>query len=109
MSLAALLSQTSTVKKYTYSEDSLGNQVRVLLPTSTDYPCRLEQTDSQEITLGQQTEISNWRIFWPPEAIVDSEDEVVVEGVTFDVLGPPAIEHTPRGPHHQVARLRFVQ
>lgn len=108
MSLLTLLGQTATVKHYAYTEDSLGNQTRGA-PTSTDYPCRLEQTDSEEVRLGQQTEISNWRIFLPPEASVDSEDQVVVSAKTYEVIGPPAIEYTPSGPHHQVARLRFVQ
>jgi hypothetical protein len=108
MSLAAMLSQTATVKHYTYTEDGRGNQVRNVA-TSTDYPCRLEQTDSQEINTGQQTKISNWRIYLPPDASLDSEDQVVVAEKTYEVLGPPDILHTPRGPHHQAARLRYVE
>jgi len=106
MSLSGLLSQTGTLKHYTYTEDSRGNKVRVQPPTSTVYQCRLEQTDSQEISVGQQTVISNMRLFLPPDAVVDSEDQWTQDGVTYELVGPPATEHDLSGPHHVVAHLR---
>ena len=108
MSLGSMLTQSATLKTYVYTEDSLGNKIRGTV-TNLVIPCRLEMTDSQEVTFGGQTEVSNWRAFLPPDANVDAEHQLVIDGATYEVLGKPAPEVSPRGTHHNVVRLRFVQ
>lgn len=69
---------------------------------------RLEQTDSTEVTAGRDTALSNWRLFLAPGTTVDSTDQVVAGGRTFEVVGPPDELKTPRGAHHTVVRLRHI-
>ena len=101
-----LFGQTATLKSYVYTEDSLGNKIRGTV-TNREITGRLEMTDSQEVTFGGQTEVSNWRWFTEDSAI-DAEHQLLIDGSTYEVLGKPAPEVSPRGTHHHVARLRFV-
>lgn len=108
MSLRRLLTQEATVVSRPfagvdeYGNPTMGPEVRVA------YPARLEQTGSEEITTDRDTVISDWRIFFPPEAVISALDRVEVEGEAFEVVGRPARQRTPRGLHHVEARLRVV-
>lgn len=108
MTLLGMLTQTATVVSFPMSAvDEYGNPVAGP-EVRTDYPARLEQTESTEVTRGRDTVISDWRLFLPADALVDAYDRVEIEGSTFEVAGRPAVEWAPRGPHHTVARLRIA-
>lgn len=111
MSLRALLSERgSVIPRVAGSADRRGNPVDAFdTANKRPYPCRLEQTDSEEIQVDRDTVISNWRLFLPPDAQISARDHwEQSDGRTFEVIGAPAIESTPRGPHHIEARLRFI-
>lgn len=88
-----------------YNQPILGVTV-----TTNNVPARIEQTESTEVTIGEATVISDWRIFLEPDVVISNASRVVDSaGRTFEVVGAPNIQRTPRGPHHIEARLRFIQ
>lgn len=109
MSFARLLSRTATVIPVTTGPglDEYGNPVEVVA-AGVNYPAWLEQTASEERTEDRDTQLADWLLVLPAGAVVDGNDRVQVEGKTFEVVGPPARVHTPRGEHHVEARLRSV-
>jgi hypothetical protein len=110
MSLDWLLSETCLRVRYATVTDDYNNEVRdPNNPTVATYPCRLEQTPSMEITVGANTQISNWVIYLPPDADVKGTDVIQADGVTYEVLGPPMANRSPIMVHHQEARLIFVE
>jgi putative hemolysin len=74
------------------------------------YPARLEQRAGDEVTADRDTQLADWVLFLPPDAVVDGYARVVDGyGRAFEVVGPPAVQHTPRGAHHIEARLRHIE
>lgn len=104
MSLRGLLGQTATIRRRAYDAvDSQG----IPLPgstVSTDHPARLEQALSDVIRDGDVV-LSDYRLFLEPDVAIDTLDQVVIGGVTYDVAAPPVVERSPRGPHHQIVLL----
>lgn len=109
MTFARRLTQTATVIHHAATgSDSEGNPT-FATATTVDYPCRLEQTDSVEIVQGERRTTTNLVLFLDPEAIAETfEDEVLVDGVRYQVEGQPEVLRTPRGLHHIETRLRRV-
>lgn len=108
MSLRSLLTQTVTVQTHTAgADDVFGNQADTF-PSSRTYRARLEQTAEDEQVVDRDTLRTDWLLILPPEAQISGRDRVVADGVTFEVVGPPAVQRTPRGPHHIEARLTVV-
>ncbi len=109
MTLAGMLAQTATVFTFTLGdEDDYGNAAETWVEGAS-YPCRLEPTSGQERTVDRDTQVSDWRLFLPADAELTGRDRVVVDSKVFEVVGPPAVQHTPRGPHHVEAALRYVE
>lgn len=76
-------------------------------PTSVQaIPGRLEQTASTEIHSGRDTQLSDWLLYAMPDAPLTGDSRVLCNGITYEVVGPPAIVTRPStGPHHIEARL----
>lgn len=110
MSLKRLFSQTATVVSTPFGPetDDYGNVVPGA-ESRVEYPARLEETGSTEVTLDRDTVTSDWRVFLPPEAAISAYDRVEVDGEMYEVVGRPARLRTPRGVHHVEARLRAVR
>lgn len=109
MSLESLLTQTVTVlDRSEGAVDDYGNPV-VTFSSGTDYLARLEQTAGTEITSGRETLVADWTLYLPPDAEIHGGSRVLADGVTFEVIGPPAKQRTPRGVHHIQANLRHVE
>jgi hypothetical protein len=111
MSLASMLTELVAIQTIGVTGTDRYNQpITGVTATATDRPARLEQTESIEVTVGEATVISDWRIFFFPDEIITSTSRVVnSSGRIFEVVGTPSIERTPRGPHHIEARLRFIE
>lgn len=108
MSLMRLLTQTVTIRRATgTTTDTEGNTARTF--TDTDWPGRVEQTDSTEVSAERTNVTSDWRVFLPPTVVIGPHDRVVADGRTFEVVGAPAFPRTPRGVSHCEARLRYVE
>lgn len=111
MSIHRLLKQDVTVQRYAAgSEDAWGNTA-ASYSTTVDYKGFVEQVVAEEISVGRETRVSDWRLILPPGATLDALDRVVVNGVTFEVVGPPHTVFNPRtGKNAQVeARLRAFE
>lgn len=107
MTLERLLNQPLTIGEPTSTVDAEGNVVSIYTERQTWG--RLEQTDSVEVSQGRTTVTSDWRIFLPPGDAISAPDRVRGDGRTFEVVGAPSHERTPRGDHHTVARLIHVE
>ena len=67
----------------------------------------LEQTAAVEVLVNQETYTSDWLLILPAGTVIDASDQVLVDGATFEVVGPPARPWRPStGEHHVECRLR---
>lgn len=109
MTLDTLLTQTVTVLHFDEgAKDSHGNR-EPSWDDGGEHLVRLEQTDATEVLVGRDTLVSDWRLYLHEDAVIGGRDRVVDEdGRTFEVMGSPEVQRSPRGPHHIVARLRYV-
>lgn len=107
MSYAGLLGETATVVRYGTAVDEYGNVVRGA-QTRTDYPARLEQLASDEITRDRDTVTADWRAFLPATADVEPYDRLEARAHIFEVSGLPDEQRTPTGIHHLEVRLKFM-
>lgn len=108
MTLQRLLGQTATLSKWTAGTEDVYGNVTVTYTDGGVWPVRLEQTGGTETTVDEDTLISDWRLIGRADMPIGGRDRVTVDGITFEVVGPPAVQRTPRGPHHIEARLRHV-
>jgi hypothetical protein len=109
VTLQSLMDQTATVLRSPDTVSERYNDPSGGTPIEAEYPCRLEQTTSQEITLGRATQISDWILFLPWNADLKADDVVRVGGLTYEVVGPPIQARTVGRVDHVEARLRFVK
>ncbi len=104
-----LLTQQATRNRFGSTVDDYNNEIAndTVIDTKR-YACRLQQSPSKEITVGANTQITNWVIYLPPEADVRGTDVLEVDGQKYEVVGPPTVSITPSGPHHKTANLIVV-
>lgn len=93
--------------------DDYGTPTRVWAADPRPRPCALQPTTlvraSSEETVGSDAQSSAWQIVLPADVQLAGVDRVEVDGVTYEVDGPPLVVRTPRGPHHVEARLRWTR
>lgn len=109
MSFRRLLSQEATVVTRPISGRDPYNNPAPGPEARATYPARLEQTGTSERTVDRNTVVSTFRLFLPPEAVVDALDRVEVDGESYEVVGEPNRLTTPRGLHHLELELRLVR
>lgn len=73
-----------------------------------EVPCRIEQTASEEITVGRTTEISTHTGFFPAGTAFDASDRIEVDGITYRLVGAPSSVHGYASEHHVEAKLQVV-
>ena len=98
--------QAATI--YTYSagaRDEYGNPAASYTEEGV-WPCRLWQTTGRENQQDQDTQTGSYQLIVPPDAVIDGHSRVVVDGTTFEVVGPPLLRRTPSGPSHYTATLQ---
>lgn len=69
---------------------------------------RLELVTPSEGTDEQDVQVGRYRLFVPHDTAISGRDRVKVDGVTYQLLGPPIVHRTPRGAHHIEAVCRAV-
>lgn len=58
--------------------------------TSTDYPCWFGQsTRTEEIVGTSAIERERWNLYLPPDAVIDANDTVWLDGAPYEVNGNP--------------------
>jgi hypothetical protein len=89
--------------------DSYGDPILTETVDRDTYKGWLTQTSGEEMTVDRDTRISDWEVSLPAEAVIDANDQVIAQGKTFEVIGPPAQARQPGRVHHIVARLRWIE
>lgn len=109
MSLILQGPQTATRLRSTRSIQADGSILHTA-SSAKQFSCWLEQrtADRTEIVAGAAAESSGWVLTCGPDVDLEAQDQVTVDGVEYEVAGPPWKAHTPRGPHHLEARLRRI-
>lgn len=109
MGLLDLLAEEVTIQTATAGDDDRYGNPTTEYTDSETYRARLEQVDASELLARGDTQVTEWRLFLPGDAVISSQSRVTHpdEG-TFEVVGEPAKQKTPRGVHHVEARLRRV-
>lgn len=108
--LRRLLTERVAVLAPTRAQGTYGDET-ITYPDVADVepvPAYLQQTDGTEVTTGRDTQVSDWLLYLLPDVQLSGDCRIVrlSDGVTFEVLGPPAVQTHPRtGPHHIEARL----
>jgi hypothetical protein len=109
-----LLTQTVSIVTAgtTTTVDTEGNPTRAAAATTT-VPARLERAGgfidgTSETADGPVISTTDWLLILAPAVVIGQHDQVTVDGVRFEVVGPPVQQRTPAGVHHIEARLRQV-
>jgi hypothetical protein len=106
MTLRRLLSQTATVLTHSNgTADDYGNSTPGY-SAGTDYPCRLELRTSDENRSDRDTQLTGLWLVLEPDAVIDGHDRVRVDGITYEVNGPPMMQATNRAQSHIEVNLR---
>jgi hypothetical protein len=109
VSLATLLTEPVSVLTASDGAADEFNSPSTTYSAGTEYLGRLEQRSAQEVTDGRDTMVSDWVLYLPPDATVVGRDRVVdMYGRTFEVVGPPIMQRSPRAAHHLQVNLRHV-
>lgn len=108
MSLNALMDRTVTVRRYPESERGAYNSPQAGDPVDVVYPGRLEPTTGVELTQDRGTVLADWILYLPDDADVVASDQVIIDDVTYEVVGPPARGTGIGRIDHIEARLRHV-
>jgi hypothetical protein len=109
MSLATLLTEPVTIQTASSGAVDVFNDATTDYSAGTEVLGRLEQRSAQEVTEGRDTLVSDWVLYLHPDVVVGGRDRVVDQYMrTFEVVGPPIMQRSPRGPHHLQVNLRHV-
>lgn len=106
MAFNHLLTRTAVVTSTVTAADSEGNWTSASATTAS-YPAYLEPRDVTETVAGREIGLSNFLLILPADADVEGHDTVRVDGVRYEVVGPPKPYHIPSsGLHHIELVLR---
>lgn len=113
MSLGALLNQTLIIERAAVTTDRYGNAVRDWSQASrTAVSGRLETEErrAEEDVADRDQLTARGVAFLAPDADILGTDRILDSlGVRYEVIGQPAIQTTPRGPHHIEVRVTSME
>ena len=111
MSFAAKLDRTVTILTAGSTIDRRQNEaVDWSAATETTTVGWLAQTSGTETRDGRDGQVSTWALLLPADASITALDRVVVDGVTYEVDGPPRSARRPgRGVHHVEVTLKLAK
>lgn len=69
---------------------------------------RVEPMDVDESTDVVDVQVGDHRGFAHPSDTLDGRDRLLVDGVTYRIIGPVKVQRTPDGPHHLEVHLRRI-
>lgn len=91
-------------RRFPLVEDDYGNETpNTAAPADVPVKIALWQDNGTETTVDRDRQVSDWLARFPAGFDVTGRDLVVVDGRTFEVVGPPVDAKT-----HVRARLRHV-
>lgn len=93
--LSTLLNLPCTILRRTSSgEDAYGNTEKTDVAVET--LCELQQTSRDEPDGQGELGVTTWLLVLPAGTIVETGDAVVVDGHTYELVGPPWHARNPR-------------
>jgi len=107
--LLSMLDRTGTIRHraQTGTVDRANNPTWVV--TTSEVNCYVEQTQAEEITVGETTATSTHLGVLESGVTFDASDELVVDGVTYEAVGHPwSVWEPGTGESHIESRLRVV-
>lgn len=107
---ARLLRQTITILRAARVTDRYGT---VTLdwknPTQTVVRGEVQPRATSENAVGRSLEVIDAVLFLPPDADLLASDRVLINGVTYRVVGPPQQVQRLGRPHHLIANVTNVE
>lgn len=90
-----LMTRVATLRTATLEGvDSYGNpQIRYVERT---IKCELQQTSHDDDTVDAHTQTQTFNLFMPPATPADGWAQIVVDGMTMELTGPPWQARNPR-------------
>lgn len=107
MSFAALLVRDVTILHSTTTIDEYGDPVHTWAGTAVT-PGWLSQLTALE-QRNSSAEVTTWHLSLPAGTAIEAQDRVTVDGIVYELTGPPNRAWTPRGEHHTECELRLVE
>lgn len=97
MTLAALLNQPLTIQRRgtTNVDPDYGTDVPGTIST-VQTEGYVEQVEAKEVTVDQQTYVTDWRVVLPAGTLVDGSDRIVHGSKLLEVIGSPHQAWNPR-------------
>lgn len=74
--------------------DAYGNPG--LVTSVTTAACEIQQVSRSEDTVNTAQQSEDWSLFVHPDALVEGSDRIVVDGVAYELVGPPWPARNPR-------------
>ena len=97
MNPARLMTNTATITHVSpdaSNPDEYGNPGETT--TTTSALCELQQAQRDEEQDDTAVQTETWNLYLVPTATIDGGDRVAVDGVTYEVIGPPWRARHPR-------------
>jgi hypothetical protein len=73
--------------------DDFGNQTGTWVDGAAR-PCQLVHTSGREVTQDRDTQIADWFARFSWDTVITGHNRVKVDGVVYQVIGPPSDERT---------------
>jgi hypothetical protein len=108
VSFLSLLNRTATITHRGDQTVGADGRPQPGATTTTTSRCRLEQTAASEVTVGQSTYVTNWRIYFPAGVPLDGGDALTIDGRHFELVGQPWEVDGASTVHHIEARATEV-
>ncbi len=110
MSLAAMLSETVVISRYSVTGyDSTGDEVKAWSTVATT-SAFVARSATSETVAGRDQVVAGWSFILPAGTDIEPYDRITHDSKTFDVVGVPASAVRPgAGEHHVVAQTRWVE
>lgn len=96
MSLASLLNLTCTITRRTQAGAADRYNTPGQSTTTTTTVCELQQTSADENVTDRDAQASDFLLILPAGTAIDGGDKVTIEGVEYEVAGPPWAARNPR-------------
>ncbi len=106
------LTQTmaATIRRFEQGTDAYGNQVRTGETTETPVRCWVNPSSTNEDRDGREQVEQLFKLFIDGDEDVRHQDQIVVDGLTLEVVGNPFRFRDRRGTvHHLEAIGRIVE
>lgn len=107
MSFDSLLNQSATVRRLTGTTDRYGNVEKAYEDDAT-IRVRVDQQNASEIETNAGSTTTTARIY-TRHLDINAHDELVIDGVTWRIIGEPIIRQTASQFHHLEINAEQVQ